>query len=70
MATEAGPFVLDLASNPHPLMLANALKARTKARRTETDVDMAYWRGYLYAMSDATGCHLEDLNAWLDSHET
>lgn len=60
-------FVLDLDSNPHPRMLAGALDARRRVASTPESV--AYWRGYLAAMADATGCDKADLIAWLDRHE-
>lgn len=64
------PFILDLASNPHPRMLAGALDARRRARGAGTwDKDRAYWLGYLAAMADATGCTEDDLEAWMDRHE-
>lgn len=61
-------FVLDLDSNPHPVMLAGALAARRRARVGE-DVDQAFWNGYLRAMADATGCSVSDLKSWLNAHE-
>jgi hypothetical protein len=56
MKTEA-EFVLDLTDNPHPKMLSGALTAR------------AYWRGYLQAMVDATGCEAKELEDWMDRHQ-
>ena len=66
------PFVLDAAENPHPRMLVGALAARDAARREpayEGGPHAAYWRGYLRAMADATGCTPAELEAWMDAHE-
>lgn len=52
------PFVLDLAENPHPVMLRGAKAARTAGGD--------YWDGYLNAMADATGEAPEALIEWLD----
>lgn len=67
-------FVLDLDSNPHPRMLAGALKRRRLAARVpgwSDDYSQVHgeWFGYLAAMADATGCDEADLIAWLDRHE-
>lgn len=62
------PFVLDLASNPHPRMLHAAIRYRRAAK--EGEPERTYWLGYLAAMADATGCTEDDLEAWMDSHET
>lgn len=63
------PFVLDRDSNPHPRMLAGALKARAASRVLSGGTIEAFWRGYLEAMADATGCTAEELEAWMDAHE-
>lgn len=68
-----GRFVLDLDSNPHPRMLAGALRARSVARQLGKDPAglgfVAFWHGYLTAMEDATGCSCREVVAWLDRHE-
>lgn len=67
------PFVLDRVENPHPRMLAGALRARRVARELGHDPNglgfVAFWDGYLSAMEDATGCPAQELVAWLDRHE-
>lgn len=63
------PFVLERTENPHPKMLAGALKARDDAASVEFDEHApatSYWRGYLTAMADATGCEPDELEAWMD----
>ncbi len=62
-------FVLDLASNPHPRMLAGGIAARRHGGGRHTPYFKGFWDGYLAAMADATGCDPDDLNAWLDRHE-
>lgn len=62
-------FVLDLDSNPHPRMLAEALEARSKSVTRGLLSDCDYWRGFLAAMAAATGCEPADLVAWMDRHE-
>ena len=63
-------FVLDLGSNPHPVMLRRALAHRNVARSFgASDAVIGYWQGYLAAMVDATGCAQSDLLDWLDRHE-
>ena len=57
-------FVLDLAENPHPKMLAGARRARSMAGNSPGD--QGFWQGYLTAMADATGCEPADLEAWMD----
>lgn len=64
----AEEFVLDLAANPHPRMLAGALKAQRKSR-TGGIRSRAYWNGYLLAMCDATGLSPAVILEWLASHE-
>lgn len=64
-------FVLDLAANPHPKMLAGALEARRNADPCpalpeEVAARRGYWRGYLSAMCDATGETPEAIEAWMD----
>lgn len=59
-------FALDKESNPHPRMLAVALKARRSARFFGTPSDKAYWKGYRQAMADATGCDPKDIEEWMD----
>lgn len=56
----AETFVLDMDSNPHPVMLASAIQARLAGGD--------FWCGYLKAMVDATGSTVSELNAWLDRH--
>jgi hypothetical protein len=61
------PFVLELAENPHPRMLAAALSARADARAGGKAA--TYWAGYLTAMVDATGEDPKDIEAWMDRQE-
>lgn len=63
----ADVFVLDLASNPHPRMLAEALLARACA--FDSPEAMAYWMGYRAAMAGATGCDATEIDAWMDHHQ-
>ena len=58
------PFVLDRVENPHPRMLAGALKARGASG--DSAEARAYWDGYMAAMADATGEPVADLEAWMD----
>lgn len=65
-------FVLDLDSNPHPVMLRHALAHRRQAHSEQYQGEpgaSAFWLGYLAAMADATGCTENELLLWLDSHE-
>lgn len=70
--TPIEPFVLDLAENPHPKMLAEALRVRQNARtllpngNAVQQIALAYWRGYRAAMSDATGETNDAIEAWMD----
>lgn len=59
------PFVLERTENPHPLMLSEALKARSEAIRGGRTAYF-FWRGYLAAMADATGEKAEDIERWMD----
>lgn len=66
-------FVLDLAENPHPKMLAGAIRARADAEACggacETFGDgyvRGTWAGYLAAMSDATGETPGAVIEWMD----
>lgn len=65
-------FVLDRVENPHPRMLAGAIERRAAARATRgwpsshAESVRAEWRGYLAAMSDATGEAPDDIEAWMD----
>jgi hypothetical protein len=59
------PFVLDRTENPHPKMLAGAVRARHEAI-TGGRTAHFYWRGYLAAMADATGETTEDIQRWMD----
>ena len=61
----ADEFVLDLAENPHPRMLAGAVGAR-RAAAEQGGGAARYWSGYLAAMCDATGESPEDIEAWMD----
>jgi hypothetical protein len=67
------PFLLDDAGNPHPVMLRRALvlrrAARAAAAQHEASIVAFVWMGYRDAMTDATGCKPEDLEAWLDGHD-
>lgn len=66
--TADAPFVLDLDTNPHPKMLAGAIEAHDHAAHfgfDPWDPATIYWRGYLSAMVDATGCSAEELTAWV-----
>jgi hypothetical protein len=64
-------FVLERTENPHPVMLAGALKARQAMRDSNrsNSVEHQFWLGYLTAMADATGCEWDDLEAWMDRME-
>lgn len=62
----SGHFVLDLAENPHPKMLAGALSARFAAKAYGGPVNEAWWAGYLAAMCDATGETPAAIEAWMD----
>lgn len=59
-------FMLDRAENPHPRLLAGALRARDAATREGSGGATIYWHGYLDAMADATGESTDALNAWMD----
>ena len=59
-------FVLDRAENPHPRMLAGALRAREAAAREGSGSAVIYWHGYLDAMADATGETTDAIEAWMD----
>ena len=61
----ADEFVLDRTENPHPRMLAGALRARDEAIRGGRTAHF-FWRGYLAAMADATGEAAEDIERWMD----
>lgn len=72
---DVGDFVLDRTENPHPRMLAGALACRDLYRQAQAGdpldtgrlmVTLARWRGYLAAMSDATGETPEAIEAWMD----
>ena len=63
-------FALDRVDNPHPRMLATALRLRAEARQWHTSGPGARWQGYLEAMCDATGCTPAAMNAWLDRQES
>ena len=63
-----GDFVLDLASNPHPALLAGAIQARRTARAIGGKESTFYWVGFMDAMVAATGRPAEELNAWIDHH--
>lgn len=64
-------FVLDLESNPHPKMRDAAVRHRRLARLApgEPLLGLRYLT-YLEAMADATGCSLEDLDAWVARHDS
>lgn len=69
------PFVLDLASNPHPRMLAEALELRAAARARRrcrwlrrAVAARSRWAGYRQALIAATGADPDDVDAWLDRH--
>lgn len=67
---DAAPFVLDRAENPHPRLLALAVKARRSARRFPNDMaHQSYYLGVLHACVEATGCADHEVVGWLDHHE-
>jgi hypothetical protein len=76
VSDEPEPFVLDRVENPHPRMLAGALEARAAALATRgwpgegSAHTRGVWLGYLRAMADATGCDPDELEAWMDRHDT
>lgn len=57
-ALGAHVFSLERTENPHPVMLAGAIKASEQGG--------AYWAGYLAAMADATGETTDALLDWMD----
>lgn len=59
-------FVLDRAENPHPAMLAKALRYRDEARRAHAGWPVDRWEGYREAMCDATGETAQAIEAWMD----
>jgi hypothetical protein len=61
-------FVLDLAGNPHPVMLEQALIARQNADQGRP-ADKCYWYGFLDAMCAATGETPDAVRAWMDRQE-
>lgn len=63
-------FVLDTVENPHPKMLARALKLRERLKVPHSPADNHTWHGYLMAMSDATGETPEAIEAWMDRCDT
>lgn len=70
--TDATPFTLDRAENPHPKMRARARMLRQQARdgdpaSTEFTAAFMLWRGYLLAMCDATGAGEAAMLIWLDT---
>lgn len=60
------PFVLDLASNPHPDLLAGA--AYYRSIRFDSTETLAMWHGVLAGMCLATGLGPDHFEAWLDAH--
>lgn len=63
------PFVLDLDSNPHPRMLAEALEAQREAIRTNTVGARSFYAGFMAAMAAATGCTVGELLDWMARHK-
>lgn len=67
------PFVLDLAANPHPELLAVGLESRRIARENPGNlVAQAAHLMFLRCCSAATGAAavtLDDVAAWLEHHE-
>lgn len=61
----ATTFVLDLEANPHPDLRIRALALRRQAREA-----VIAWENYRASMCDATGLPPEEMDAWLDHHET
>ena len=60
-------FVLDRTENPHPRMLAAAVKAKAATLADpSSSAAFAYWQGYRDAMCDATGETPEAIEAWMD----
>jgi hypothetical protein len=55
---DSDEFVLDRVENPHPLMLRKALESRRQGGD--------HWRGFMDAMSAATGEPPDALEAWMD----
>lgn len=49
-------------------MLGEALLAR-RIQHDSTEA-WAYWHGYLAAMCGATGCAPDEIEAWMDHHES
>lgn len=77
MPEESG-FVLDLASNPHADLLADALMIRANCKAAEDrlgalkDYEIDWrcaWRFTRRAMAKATGRPESEFDAWLDHHE-
>jgi hypothetical protein len=66
---EAEPFVLDLSSNPHPRLLALALKAKHAYEADRNIGTERYYLGVIHACAAATGCQAFEMVRWVEHHE-